>query len=105
MDNGKPFLQFALPEGETRNEQIAAIMSRVFKGLRDEIFTYWMRFDFVDGNGNPVMMFLMLTPMTGNQTKFRYSMTYSNIFTEADEAEIIKILTEDASLAGLAIAE
>ena len=47
----------------------------------------------------------MLTPMTGNQTKFRYSMTYSNIFTEADEAEIIKILTEDASLAGLAIAE
>ena len=105
LDNGKPFLQFALPEGETRNEQIAAIMSRVFKGLRDEIFTYWMRFDFVDGNGNPVMMFLMLTPMTGNQTKFRYSMTYSNIFTEADEAEIIKILTEDASLAGLAIAE
>ena len=48
LTSGTPCLQFAMPEGESQNEQIAATMSRVFKALRDEIFTYWMRFDFVD---------------------------------------------------------
>lgn len=105
LENGKPVLQFALPEGETRNEQIAAVMSRVFQRLRDEIFTYWMRFDFVDGNGESVLVFVMREPTTGSKTSLSYLMVYDDLLTEEDEAEISKILTEDASLAGLAIAE
>ena len=105
LTTGKPCLQFALPEGEDRNGQIAAVMSRVFKKLDDEIFTYWFRFDFVDGSGMPQLMFLTRTPGSGSKMKIGYSMYYDSGFTEEDEAEIRKLLTEDESLANLITAE
>ena len=105
LTTGKPCLQFALPEGEDRNGQIAAVMSRVFKRLDDEIFTYWFRFDFVDGSGMPQLMFLTRTPGSGSKMKIGYSMYYDSGFTEEDEAEIRKLLTEDESLADLVTAE
>ena len=105
LTTGKPCLQFALPEGEDRNGQIAAVMSRVFKKLDDEIFTYWFRFDFVDGSGMPQLMFLTRTPGSGSKMKIGYSMYYDSGFTEEDEAEIRKLLTEDESLADLVTAE
>ena len=105
MTSGKPCLQFALPEGETRNEQIAAIMSKVFKRLEDEIFTYWFRLDFIDSNNMPQLMFLTRTPGSGSKMKIGYSMYYDSGFTEEDEAEIRKLLTEDESLANLITAE
>ena len=105
LTSGKPCLQFALPEGETRNEQIAAIMSKVFKRLEDEIFTYWFRLDFIDSNNMPQLMFLTRTPGSGSKMKIGYSMYYDSGFTEEDEAEIRKLLTEDESLANLITAE
>lgn len=102
LTSGTPCLQFAMPEGESQNEQIAATMSRVFKALRDEIFTYWMRFDFVDEYGNPVLMFTTYKSYTIEPTKFGYSLYYLNGITAEDEAEILKLLSEDASLADLA---
>ena len=105
LTSGKPCLQFALPEGETRNEQIAAIMSKVFKRLEDEIFTYWFRLDFIDSNNMPQLMFLTRTPGSGSKMKIGYSMYYDSGFTEEDEAEIRKLLTEDESLADLVTAE
>ena len=97
LTSGTPCLQFAMPEGESQNEQIAATMSRVFKALRDEIFTYWMRFDFVDEYGNPVLMFTTYKSYTIEPTKFGYSLYYLNGITAEDEAEILKLLSEDAS--------
>lgn len=97
LTSGTPCLQFAMPEGESQNEQIAATMSRVFKALRDEIFTYWMRFDFVDEYGNPVLMFTTYKSYTIEPTKFGYSLYYLNGITAEDEAEILKQLSEDAS--------
>ena len=105
LTSGKPCLQFALPEGVTRNEQIAAIMSKVFKRLEDEIFTYWFRLDFIDSNNMPQLMFLTRTPGSGSKMKIGYSMYYDSGFTEEDEAEIRKLLTEDESLANLITAE
>lgn len=105
LTSGKPCLQFALPEGETRNEQIAAIMSKVFKRLEDEIFTYWFRLDFIDSNNMPQLMFLTHTPGSGSKMKISYSMYYDSGFTEEDEAEIRKLLTEDESLADLIASE
>ena len=102
LTSGTPCLQFAMPEGESQNEQIAATMSRVFKALRDEIFTYWMRFDFVDEYGNPVLMFTTYKSYTIEPTKFGYSLYYQSGITAEDEAEILKLLSEDASLADLA---
>ena len=102
LTSGTPCLQFAMPEGESQNEQIAATMSRVFKALRDEIFTYWMRFDFVDEYGNPVLMFTTYKSYTIEPTKFGYSLYYQSGITAVDEAEILKLLSEDASLADLA---
>ena len=102
LTSGTPCLQFAMPEGESQNEQIAATMSRVFKALRDEIFTYWMRFDFVDEYGNPVLMFTTYKSYTIESTKFGYSLHYLSGITAEDEAEILKLLSEDASLADLA---
>ena len=102
LTSGTPCLQFAMPEGESQNEQIAATMSRVFKALRDEIFTYWMRFDFVDEYGNPVLMFTTYKSYTIEPTKFGYSLYYLSGITAEDEAEILKLLSEDASLADLA---
>ena len=102
LTSGTPCLQFAMPEGDSQNEQIAATMSRVFKALRDEIFTYWMRFDFVDEYGNPVLMFTTYKSYTIEPTKFGYSLYYLNGITAEDEAEILKLLSEDASLADLA---
>ena len=101
LTSGTPCLQFAMPEGESQNEQIAATMSRVFKALRDEIFTYWMRFDFVDEYGNPVLMFTTYKSYTIEPTKFGYSLYYQSGITAEDEAEILKLLSEDASLADL----
>ena len=97
LTSGTPCLQFAMPEGESQNEQIAATMSRVFKALRDEIFTYWMRFDFVDEYGNPVLMFTTYKSYTIEPTKFGYSLYYQSGITAEDEAEILKLLSEDAS--------
>ena len=88
LTSGKPCLQFALPEGVTRNEQIAAIMSKVFKRLEDEIFTYWFRLDFIDSNNMPQLMFLTRTPGSGSKMKIGYSMYYDSGFTEEDEAII-----------------
>ena len=105
LTTGKPCLQFSLPEGETRNEQIAAVMSRVFRQLEDEIFTYWMRFDFIDSSGMTQLMFLTHAPASGSKMKIGYSMYYDSGFTEEDEAEIRKLLTEDESLADLITAE
>ena len=105
LTSGKPCLQFALPEGETRNEQIAAIMSKVFKRLEDEIFTYWFRLDFIDSNNMPQLMFLTRTPGSGSKMKIGYSMYYDSGFTEEDEAEIRKLLAEDESLADLIASE
>ena len=102
LTSGTPCLQFAMPEGDSQNEQIAATMSRVFKALRDEIFTYWMRFDFVDEYGNPVLMFTTYKSYTIEPTKFGYSLYYQSGITAEDEAEILKLLSEDASLADLA---
>ena len=102
LTSGTPCLQFAMPEGESQNEQIAATMSRVFKALRDEIFTYWMRFDFVDEYGNPVLMFTTYKSYTIEPTKFGYSLYYQSGITAEDEAEILKLMSEDASLADLA---
>ena len=105
LTTGKPCLQFALPEGETRNGQIAAVMSRVFKRLDKEIFTYWFRFDFIDESGMPQLMFLTHTPDSGGKTKISYSMYYDSLFTEEDEAQIRKLLAEDESLEDLLTAE
>ena len=80
-------------------------MSNVFKRLDDEIFTYWFRFDFVDSSGMPQLMFLTRTPGSGSKMKIGYSMYYDSGFTEEDEAEIRKLLTEDESLADLVTAE
>ena len=102
LTSGTPCLQFAMPAGDSQNEQIAATMSRVFKALRDEIFTYWMRFDFVDEYGNPVLMFTTYKSYTIEPTKFGYSLYYQSGITAEDEAEILKLLSEDASLADLA---
>ena len=102
LTSGTPCLQFAMPAGDSQNEQIAATMSRVFKALRDEIFTYWMRFDFVDEYGNPVLMFTTYKSYTIEPTKFGYSLHYLSGITAEDEAEILKLLSEDASLADLA---
>ena len=102
LTSGTPCVQFALPEGETANEQVAATMSRVFKALSEEIFTYWMRFDFVDGNGNPVLMFLTKKSYLGNMTRFEYSLYNKGGLAEEDVREIRKLMTEDASLADLA---
>ena len=105
LTSGKPCLQFALPEGETRNEQIAAVMSKVFKALSDEIFTYWFRLDFIDSNGMPQLIFLTHSPDKGSQRKIGYTLYYDTGFTEDDEAEIQKLLTEDESLADLVATE
>lgn len=101
-EGGSGTEQAAIPEGKSQNEQIAATMSRVFKALRDEIFTYWMRFDFVDEYGNPVLMFTTYKSYTIESTKFGYSLHYLSGITAEDEAEILKLMSEDASLADLA---
>lgn len=105
LTSGKPCLQFALPEGETRNEQIAAIMSKVFKRLEDEIFTYWFRLDFIDSNNMPQLLFLTHSPDKGSKSKIGYTMYYDSGFTEEDEAQIRKLLAEDESLADLIASE
>ena len=105
LTSGKPCLQFALPEGETRNEQIAAIMSKVFKRLSDEIFTYWFRLDFIDKSGMPQLIFLTHSPDKGSQTKIGYTLYYDTGFTQEDEAEIRKLLSEDETLADLVATE
>lgn len=50
-------------------------------------------------------MFLTRTPGSGSKMKIGYSMYYDSGFTEEDEAEIRKLLTEDESLADLVTAE
>ena len=95
----------ALPEGGTRNEQIAAVMSKVFKRLGDDIFTYWMRIDFVDESGAPQLVFVTHSPDTGSKTRIGYTMYYETGFTEEDEAEIRGLLADDESLADLAASE
>ena len=45
------------------------------------------------------------TTAQGSKTKIGYSMYYDSGFTEEDEAEIRKLLTEDESLADLVTAE
>ena len=97
LTSGTPCLQFALPEGEKRNEQIAGIMSRVFKGLSDEIFTYWMRFDFLDGNGYPVMKIVTSKPDKGSKMKIGYTIFCESVFTEEDKAEIQRLLEENGA--------
>ena len=115
LTGGKPCIQFALPQGEAalpeaensqahstaRNAQIAAMMSQVFRGLRDEIFTYWMAFDFVDASGNSVLRIITDAPKNGDKTKFRFFIYCKGEMTEEDGAEIRKLLAEDTSLADL----
>ena len=109
-----PCLQFYLPQEEpgdeqtapaerkSRNEQIAETLSRVFKALDDEIFTYWMRFDFIDETGYSVLKIPTHPSYTGNTMKFQYALYDFGVLTEGDKEEIIRLLTEDESLADLA---
>ena len=80
-------------------------MSKVFKRLGDDIFTYWMRIDFVDESGAPQLVFVTHSPDTGSKTRIGYSMYYETGFTEEDEAEIRGLLADDESLADLAASE
>ena len=91
----------SLPQGASRNAQIASMMSQVFRGLRDEIFTYWMAFDFVDASGNSVLRIITYAPNKGDKTKFRYSIYCKGEMTEEDTIEIRRLLAEDTSLADL----
>ena len=72
-------------------------MSRVFKGLSDEIFTYWMRFDFLDGNGYPVMKIVTSKPDKGSKMKIGYTIFCESVFTEEDKAEIQRLLEENGA--------
>lgn len=100
---GEPGDERSTPaEGKSRNEQIAGTLSRVFKALDDEIFTYWMRFDFIDETGYSVLKIPTHPSYTGNTMKFQYALYDFGAFTEGDKEEIIRLLTEDESLADLA---
>lgn len=96
-----PEEEASLPQGASRNAQIASMMSQVFRGLRDEIFTYWMAFDFIDENENSVLRIITYAPNKGDKTKFRYSIYCKGEMTEEDAIEIRRLLAEDASLADL----
>ena len=63
------------------------------------------RFFVIDSNGMPQLIFLTHSPDKGSQRKIGYTLYYDTGFTEDDEAEIQKLLTEDESLADLVATE
>ena len=99
LETGTPCIQFAVPEGDTRNEKIAETVSRVLKDLKEDIFIYGIRIDFVDGNGECVIKFIISqSAYSKNDARLHLSTGFIMTIAEEDEAEISKLLNEDETI-------
>ena len=99
LENGELCIQFAVPEGNTKNEQIAETVSRVLKNLKEEIFTYGISIDFVDGNEESVIEFITFQKAySGNNSRLDLSTSLFTTIAAEDKAEIIKLLNEDETI-------
>ena len=94
--DGTLFIQFVIPEGDTRNEKIAETMSRTIKALNDEIYTYGIRVDFLAEDGDSYIRFYTSASSRRNDMRMRLWGIYYN--GEVRE-EIEKLLNEDETIA------
>ena len=104
LAGGTPCIQYVMPEGseeKSRNAQIAEIMSRTYKALQEEFYTYWMRIDFVDESGMSVIRFTNGRTRNGDISKINTMMFAYPPITQEDQKEVLKLLTEDERIADL----
>ena len=102
LTDGTPCIQFTIPEGETRSEQIAETLIRVFKELKEKILTYGIRIEFIDGNENTVIKVYTVPSSRREDTRLSIWIDYKAPITEDEYVEIGKLLSEDEIIADFA---
>ncbi len=99
--NGLMVANFPDPAGENRCQEIAKTLSKAFRLMKDEIFTYEMYFIFRDPDGNQALRVYACRNPYGDTSKMT---TYIYYVTESQKAaadEIVALLKADPKLTDL----